>query len=162
MKKINIQLPEKKLVGITVRTKNADEADPNTGKIGPTVGNYFGNNLSQKISNRVKPGTTYCAYTEFESDEHGEYTYFVGEEVDSFEQIDPMFVPLVIPSSNYVKFEFGPGAMPMVCINAWQDILQMSNDEMGGKRAFVTDFEIYDERAQDPSSTILDVYIGIE
>jgi len=162
MKKVNVQLPEIKLVGIKIRTKNSDEMNSETAKIGQTIGNYFENNLSQKIPGRIKPGTTYCAYTEYESDENGEYTYFVGEEVDSFEQIDPMFTSLIIPSSSYTKFECGPGKMPMICINAWKAIWQMRHNDLGGKRAYIADFEIYDERAKDYSNAALDIYIGLQ
>lgn len=162
MRKTEINLNEIKLVGITVRTSNSLEMNPETAKIGQTIGKYFENNLSQKISERVKPGTTYCAYTEYDSDENGEYTYFVGEEVDSFESINPMFTSLTIPASNYAKFECGPGEMPMVCIDAWKEIWKMSNSDFGGKRTYIADFEIYDERAKDYSNTTLDIYIGIE
>ena len=162
MEKTNIQLPEIRLVGVTMRTSNSLEANLETAKIGQIIGNYFENNLSQKIANRVKPGTTYCAYTEYESDEDGEYTYFVGEEVDSFEKIPAGFVALTIPSSNYAKLECGPGQMPEVCIDAWEEIWKMQDADFGGKRTYITDFEIYDERAEDYENTILDIYIGIQ
>ncbi len=162
MKKANIQLPEIKLVGITARTSNSLEANPETAKIGQTIGNYFENNLSQKIANRTKPGTTYCAYTEYESDEDGEYTYFVGEEIDCFEKVPAGFTTLTITPSNYAKFECGPGQMPKICIDAWKEIWKMQDADFGGKRTYMTDFEIYDERAKDDENTILDIYIGIQ
>jgi predicted transcriptional regulator YdeE len=34
--------------------------------------------------------------------------------------------------------------------------------ELGGDRRYATDFEIYDQRAQDPNNTILDIYIGLK
>lgn len=162
MKKTESRLNEVKLVGITTRTRNSLEMNPETSKIGKIIEKYYQHNLSQKISNRIKPGTTYCAYTEYASDEDGEYTYFVGEAVDSFDRIDPMFSSLTIPSSKYAKFECGPGEMPMVCIDAWKKIWQMSNEDLGGKRTYITDFEIYDERAIDCSNTLLDIFIGIQ
>lgn len=162
MKKTDSQLSEIKLVGITARTSNSLEANPETAKIGQTVGNYFENNLSQKIANRIKPGTTYCAYTEYESDENGQYTYFVGEEVDSFEEIPDGFETLIIPPSSYKKFECGPGQMPKVCIDAWKEIWKMQDADFWGKRTYITDFEIYDVRAKDYGNAILDIYIGVQ
>ena len=38
----------------------------------------------------------------------------------------------------------------------------MSSDDLGGKRTYSTDFEVYDKRAKDYSNTILDVYIAIQ
>lgn len=162
MKASETKLNEIKLVGVTARTSNKLEANPDTAKIGQTLGNYFANNLSQKITNRAKPGVTYCVYTKYDSDEHGAYTYFVGEEVDSFTDVDPTFEQLTIPSSAYTKFECGPGEMPMVCIDAWKKIWQMQEADLGGKRSYLADFEVYDERAQDYSSAVLDIYIGIK
>jgi predicted transcriptional regulator YdeE len=162
MKKFNESLNEIKLVGIAVRTSNHLEFNPETAKIGQTIGKYFENNLSQKIASRVKPGTTYCAYTEYETDESGEYTYFVGEEVNSFEEIPKDFKTLVIPPSSYTKFECGPGGMPTVCIAAWREIWKMQEIDFGGKRTYIADFEIYDERAKDFENAILDIFIGIK
>ena len=162
MKKTKEHLNEMTLVGITVRTSNNLEANPETAKILSTVNDYFGNGLSQKIQGRIKPDTTYCAYTEYESDENGEYTYFIGEEVDPSQKVDPIFTSLTIPASNYVKFECGPGKMPTVCIDAWKEIWQMSSDDLGGKRAYIADFELYGEKAQDCSNAALDIYIGIQ
>lgn len=161
MKKSNESLSEIKLVGITARTSNRLEANPETAKIGQTIGNYFENNLSQKIASRIKPGTTYCAYTEYETDENGQYTYFVGEEVNSLDEIPDGFETLIIPASNYTKFECGPGGMPTVCIDAWKEIWKMQEADLGGKRTYVADFEIYDERAKDYGNAILDIYTGV-
>lgn len=162
MKRSNEFLGEIKLVGIAARTSNSLEANPATAKIGKMVGDYFANNLSQKIAGRMKPGTTYSAYTEYETDENGQYTYFVGEEVDSFEEIPDGFKTLIIPASNYAKFECGPGQMPNIVIDSWKEIWQMQETDLGGKRSYVADFEIYDARAKDYENTILDIYIGLK
>lgn len=162
MQKTSITLPEIKLVGIKTRTNNSNEMISEKAKIGSTIAKYYNNNLVAKIPNRTKAGVTYCVYTEYENNEHGEYTYFVGEEIDSFDNIAPDLVTLTIPLNAYSKFECGPGEMPIVCINAWQKIWQMQDTEIGGKRNYVADFEIYDERAKDPKNTVLDIYIGIE
>lgn len=38
----------------------------------------------------------------------------------------------------------------------------MSSDDFGGDRAYVADFEVYDQRAIDPTNASLDIYIGIK
>ena len=45
---------------------------------------------------------------------------------------------------------------------AWARIWKMPPAELGGRRAFVTDYEIYDERAADPANSQVDVYVGIK
>lgn len=162
MKKSKIRLPELYLVGITTQTNNAAEASPATAKIGPIVQRYFQNNSAETITNRKNPGVTYSIYTDYESDYTGNYTYFIGEEVTTFDSVDKHLKCLTIPAQQYIKFTTKPGPMPHVVINAWQKIWNMSEDELGGKRAYVADFEIYDHRAQDPNNAIVDIYIGIQ
>ena len=84
MKKQTIVLPEIKLIGISIRTNNESEINPDTGKISGLVQRYFHQALYEKIPHRKKPGTTLCVYTDYESDHTGDYTYFIGEEVESF------------------------------------------------------------------------------
>lgn len=165
MENITIKIPEIKLVGITTRTSNAAEMNPLTAKIATQLQKYFQQHLPGKIANRKKPGATYCIYTEYESDYTGEYTYFVGEEVSSFGDLEEGLVALTIPEQTYIKFTNGPGVMPLVCINVWQQVWQMeqAGDKMLARnRAYIADFEVYDERAIDPQNTILDVYVGIK
>lgn len=163
MQKTLIKLPEIRLVGITCRTNNARifEADPSTNPIAATVQKYFYNKLSEKIPGRNKPGTTYCAYTNYESDHTGDYTYFIGETVNSFEAIPPEFETLIIPPQNYSKFTNHPGPMPEVCINMWKKIWNMPTQELGS-RNYIADFEIYDERSHDHQNVTLDIYIGVK
>ena len=82
MKKLTITLPKIKLAGITVRTNNKNELNWEIGKILPCIQQYFHNLLAEKIPNRKNPGTTFCVYTDYESDFTGDYTYFIGEEVN--------------------------------------------------------------------------------
>ena len=162
MKKIQIELPEIKLVGITARTNNANESDPSLAKITPTMLKYFNEGLPVKIPHRAKTGTTFCVYTDYESDITGDYTYFIGEEVEAFETIPEGLETLVIPAQLYAKFTTEPGIMPNVVIEAWQKIWQMTPQDFGQPRRFSADFEVYDERAADPQNATLDVYIGLK
>jgi predicted transcriptional regulator YdeE len=163
MLQISVTRPETLLVGICVSTSYHQEQDVAAGNILPCVQQYFHSALYEKIPNRSKPGTTFCAYTDYTSDYLGSYTYFIGEEVSSYK--DPLpdgFQKLVIPSQLYVKFTTSPAAMPEVVRGAWKKIWNMSLGVLGGKRIYRTDFEVYDERASDHNNTVLDLYVGIE
>jgi len=163
MNKVITALPEIKLVGITTRTSNAEifASGQSTNKITATVQKYFQDGLAEKINCRKKAGTTFCVYTNYESDVNGDYTYFIGEEVTSFKGGNEKFETLIIPAQRYAKFVSQPGPMPIICINLWQNIWKMDEVELGGERTYVADFEIYDERSINPSTAILDIYIGI-
>ena len=52
--------------------------------------------------------------------------------------------------------------MPQVVREHWFKISQMSEEDFGGKRSYVADFEVYDERASDHQNIILDILVGIE
>lgn len=164
MQQVLSKLEEMKLVGITTRTSNAQifEADPSSNKIALTVQKYFHQGLSEKIKGRKHPGTTLSIFANYESDFTGEYTYFIGEEVKSLQDIPEGFETLIIPAQTYIKFTSQPGPMPDVCIAMWQKIWKMSPSDLGGTRAYIADFEVYDERSHDPQNTILDIYIGVK
>lgn len=163
MQKEKIKLGDLTLIGITARTNNKNEMNPETAKIGQIAGYYWGNQIANAFKNRVNPGVTYSVYTEFESDEHGEYTYFLGEQVSSLDNQDySQFKSLTIPTSSYQKFTTPAGKMPEIVIHAWQKIWQMNNKDFEGKRTYVADFEIYDQKAINPENSIVDIYIGIK
>lgn len=162
MKQIALKMHAMKLVGICVRTSYNQELDKMNGNIFPCVQKYFHEALFKNISNRKKPGTTFCAYTEYDSDYKGAYTYFIGEEVTDVDGSVPEgFQTLLIPSQYYAKFTTEPAPMPEVIVNSWRSIWAMSPEELGGKRSYQTDFEIYDERAADHQNIVMDLYVGI-
>lgn len=163
MQKTVSALEEIKLVGIKTRTNNKQIFEQNTAtnKIAETVAKYFHNGLAEKIQHRKNPGTTFCVYAEYESDVNGDYTYFIGEEVTSFDDLPPGFEKLIIPAQAYAKFTNQAGPMPDVCIDMWKKIWNMNDAELGGKRAYIADFEIYDARSADHNDAVLDIYIGV-
>jgi predicted transcriptional regulator YdeE len=156
------QLPIIKLVGITARTSNALEMNQDTAKIGAIMQRFFMNMMQSQILKRKTPGRVFAVYTNYESNEHGEYTYFLGEEVDDFENSPQNFEILTIPAQTYVKFTSNPGQIPDIVMDMWQNIWKMNESSLGGQRTYIADFEIYDERSQDPQQAVLDIYIGIK
>ena len=40
--------------------------------------------------------------------------------------------------------------------------MQKQKIKLSGKRKYIADFEVYDERASDPNNTVIDIYIGTE
>ncbi len=163
MKKELVSLPAKLVVGISTRTNNQQEITPEKGRIWPCVMSYFHQNLAQTIPNRKNPGVTLCLYTDYESDHTGDYTYFIGEEVTSIENLPQGVEVLAVPAQHTMKFTTQPGNMPEVIRNAWFEIWSLSADDLGGKRIYKADFELYDERANTPDhiGIVVDIFIGI-
>ncbi len=163
IQKVKTQLPEIYLVGVSTRTTFGAETDPESSNIAPVVQRYLETMLSEKITHRANPGVTYSVYTEGDGTFEGEYTYFIGEEVTSFDSVPEGFVTLTIPEQTYMKFSTEPGEMPDICIETWEEIWDMQAADLSGERVYIADFEVYDdERAEDPLETALDIYIGIK
>lgn len=162
MQKELVNKSEIKLVGLKTRTNNKNEMNIETAKIGALAQRFWQQNIASQIQNRKTPGTTFAVYTEYDSDEHDDYTYFIGEEVNRFENIPQSLEQLVIPANTYQKFTTASGNMPKVVIEAWQQIWLMTPTELGGQRNYIADFEVYDERAHDPAQTSVDIFIGIK
>ena len=66
-----------------------------------------------------------------------------------------------IPAGRYAVFSSGRGPIKRIVPEIWQHIWSMSPEELGGTRAFKTDYEIYDQRAADPENAEIDVYVGL-
>lgn len=162
MEKILANTDEIKLIGFVVTTDNATELNPATSKIGPLVRDYFSLNMPSILPNLSNPGVNIAAYTAYDNAENLGYTYYFGEQVDSLELIPIGLATVTLPAGKYIKFTTDTGPMPTVVIDAWREIWNMSEAELGGKRNFIADYEVYDERALNPEATVVDIYIGIE
>ena len=161
MRSETIILPAMTIIGITQRIHQSSDCPPISEQIGEVVDRYWQEGIAQQISGKKQPGTTYCGYTDYESDYTGDYTYFIGECVEDDVSANTNLSKVIIPKQRYTKFTTDAGVMPEICINAWQQIWSMSSKELSGSRAYICDFELYDQRAKDPKDTVLDIYIGI-
>lgn len=158
MQKIQTTCLEIKLVGLKrIRTSNEAEFNPETAQIGSCFQKYVQGDYPSKIENRKNPGKTFAVYLEYESDHRGKYSWFIGEEVTKFGEIAEGMESFIIPAQTYSKFTTDPGIMPNIVIEAWQEIWQMND----ANRNYKADFEVYDQRAQDPTNAVVDICIGI-
>lgn len=62
MKKELVNKPELKLIGLTARTNNKNEMNPQTSKIGELMGRYWSQNIAAQISDRKNPGVILSVY----------------------------------------------------------------------------------------------------
>jgi len=63
---------------------------------------------------------------------------------------------LTIEKANYQEF-VAKGKMPDCVANTWREIWQMDID-----RAYIADFEVYDERSKDWNNAVVDIFIGVK
>jgi|SRR5580698_4536834 predicted transcriptional regulator YdeE len=103
-------------------------------------------------------GPIIALYTEYESDEHGEYTFVLGGKSSSARE---GVVVKTVPAGRYAVFTSERGPVQKVVVETWQRI--WSEMPSAKKlRSYVADFEVYDERAADPANAVVDIYVGVK
>jgi len=146
-----IQIDEKKIKGLSVRTNNASEAKPETSKIGGLWQRFY-SEISPKLNNGA---TVFGVYFDYESDASGEFSVLAGsDEIVDQHPSDAMSVS--IQSGNYLLFK-SQGDMPQIVIDTWSEVwkyFESNNAEY--KRAYTTDFELY------KSANEIEIYIAVQ
>ena len=123
-------------------------------------GSFCNRTWWSKIPNKI--GVDLIAvYTDYETDHTGHYTYLLGMPISSAETLPSSLTLKHVPPGRYAVLSSKRGPLTEVVPEVWQRIWSMSAKELGGKRAFKSDFEIYDQRAADPENAQIDVYVGL-
>lgn len=161
MKQRSVNEDSFSIIGIEGRTNNALEMTKD-GIIPKMWARFYTENVLSKIP--AKSDQSILAfYTDYQSDKTGDYTFVIGAKVKSTDQIPDGMIAKVIPSARYEVFTTDKGPVGSVVIQAWQLIWGLEDrGQLEGRRAYKADFEVYDQRAQDPQSSQVDIYIGLK
>ena len=145
-----VKLENRTIIGLKVRTKNEDEMNPNTQKIGSLWQNFF-TNIMPSLGETPPP--LYGVYSNYESDANGEFDVLVGAE--SVELLDAR-EKVILEEGTYLCFK-AKGELPQAVIETWGEIWAYFSDENSKeKRAYRTDFELYLSKDE------AEIYIGVE
>jgi predicted transcriptional regulator YdeE len=147
------------VVGLAARTSNAKEMTAD-GVIGKQWGRLMQENVVSKIPNKADQSIV-AVYTEYASDHNGEYTFLLGARVTSDAEVPAGMIAKKIPAGKYAVFTSDKGPAPQVVPALWMKINSLPKTTVGGDRSYRADFEVYDQRAADPQSTVMDAYVGI-
>lgn len=141
---------EKIIHGLSIRTDNATEMDPNTGKLS-ALWQKFDNTVPVDYKNGER---VYGVYYNYESDHLGKFTVLAGFDGTSI----PTTVniePLTIPKAKYLVFTH-QGEMPQIAIDAWTEVWNyFANGAAEYQRLYSTDFEYY------PNGNVIEVHIAV-
>jgi len=148
------------VVGIGIRTNNERELT-GTGEIGNLWNRLFAENIAARIPNKTSE-SFFAVYSNYASDENGDYDYLLGCPVDSIENLPEGMTYAAIASGDYAVFTTETGSVVEVVQAAWKHIWGRDPKELGHKRAFLTDYEVYDHRASDPANAKVEIHIGLE
>ena len=147
------------VAGYSVRTTGAAEAT-GQGEIVKLWTRFFTDGLAEGIPHRSNQNLM-VVYSDYPSDPGGEFTYLLGSQVDTVEGLPKDMVFRKIPAGNYAVITSPRGPLQEVIPNTWKQIATMTPADLGGKRSFVMDYEVYDERAADPGNAIVEFHLGL-
>jgi predicted transcriptional regulator YdeE len=147
------------VAGLSARTNNAAESS-GQGRIPQLWAELFRSLPADSIENKVSHDI-YAVYCEYESDHTGEYTYVLGYRVSSIDGLSGRLTAIRVPEGEYAVITSEEGPAMEVVPSVWRRIWALTPVELEGVRAYKADFEVYDQRAQDPSRCQIDVYAGI-
>ena len=143
-----IELQTKTVTGLQIRTKNADEMNPETQKIAPLWGRFY----SELLPTLSEGATVYGVYHNYASDAQGEFDVLVG--ADTLEETVEM-KSVALQAGKYLMFPV-KGELPQAIIDTWMQIWAYFDDHsIDERRAYETDFELY------KSADEVEIYIGV-
>lgn len=148
-----VELEEKNITGIRIKTTNQDGKAMQD--IGKTWQRLFVDGIYEKIQNKVNCKTI-GLYTEYEGDYTKPYTFMAGAEVSKEVQIDEEIKSIIIPKGKYAKFVI-TGDVQNSVGQAWQEIWNMDL-----KRKYTCDFEEYQNNSEDMQKQEIHIYIALD
>ncbi len=147
------EIEEKLIYGISTRTKNSNEMNPETSKIG-AIWQKFDSTVEVNYKDGEK---VYGVYYNYESDSNGEFNVLAGYETSN-DKLDK----ITIQKGKYLVFnkifnETDDNTRIQAVIETWGKIWEYFSDENSQhKRIYTTDFEYYKNQNE------IEIYISIK
>lgn len=150
----NMKVEPFKVIGISVRTTNENGQ---AAKDIPVLWEKLINeDILHTIPNKID-NTIYSIYTDYEKDHTKPYTTVLGCKVENLDNIPEGMVGYSFDGGEYLKFTVNGDLSKDLVINEW---IKIWNMELG--RVFTADFEVYGEKAQNPSDAEVDILIAVK
>ena len=142
-----------KVIGITVTTTN--ENGQSAQDIGQLWGKFMSEAMAEKIPNKID-SSILSIYTNYQGDHTQPYDTILGCKVDSLDHIPEGMVGRSFDGGTYTKFISKGDLTQGAVFNTWKEINAQKLN-----RVFAADFELYGEKAQNPTDAEVEVYVGI-
>ena len=150
----NVKIEPFNIIGISIRTTNENGKASND--IAELWQKFMSENTLTKIPNKVDT-EIYSLYTDYEGDHTKPYTAILGCKVENLDNIPNGMVGKSFSGGTYTKTTAKGDLMQGLVVNQWSKIFEMELD-----RTYNADFEIFGEKAQNPSDAEVDFYVGIK
>lgn len=150
----NVKIEPFKVIGISVRTTNEN------GQSAQDIGQLWARFMSEKIGEQVPNKSSedvYCVYTNFEKDHTKPYDTILGFRVNTLESIPEGMAGHTIEGGTFSQYlSKGDLTQGKAVYETWAEIWQTDLD-----RTFTSDFEVYGEKAQNPTDAEVDVFVAV-
>ncbi|MGB4116894.1 MAG: GyrI-like domain-containing protein [Polaromonas sp.] len=137
------------IAGISIRTTNAAEFNPVTGKIAGLWGRFFSEGLFDSLPNKLPDSPIYGVYSGYESDYMGAFDVTAGVAVTKPDK------PLALQAGEYLVFS-ATGPMPQTVLQTWGVVWQYFQSNPNVQRSYATDFEAYS------GTDKVEIHIGVQ
>ncbi|MCW5321555.1 GyrI-like domain-containing protein [Verminephrobacter aporrectodeae] len=149
MPPVSLHIPAFRVAGMAVRTRNCDEMDPATARIGGLWKRFY----SQRPSGGDE--RIFGVYSAYESDQYGAFDLTAGVLVPSDGAAgEPGAAQVEVQAGDYLVFR-GQGSMPQTVIGTWNEVWRYFDDNPQVQRRFGTDFEAH------AGPDMVDIHIGV-
>lgn len=145
-----VNIEEKMVAGIKIRTKNSDKNVKRN--IGMLWDKFYKEGIYESIPDK-KNGKSIGLYTNYESDADGAYDVFVCCEVKSLSNLPEKVESKIIPGGKYAEFVI-KGDTHKAIAEFWMKLWNMNID-----RKYSCDFEEYQE-GSDMNDAEVHIYIS--
>lgn len=152
---IDKTIPLFKLIGIKLPHRTTNHNGQSNKDCGELWQAFEKQKISQRITNKTQD-SIYAVYYDYESNELGEFSYFIGCPVETDSIVPDGLDELMIPKQHYQLVK-AKGKMPQCIGDAWQRIWSSPFN-----RQFGYDFEVYDHRSADWSNAEVDIYLSVK
>lgn len=147
------------VVGIGGRTSNAAEGS-GTGIIGRLWERARAGGALAPLG-AGEADEVYALYSNYESDASGAYDFTIGVRVGAQHAVPAGFVRRAVERARYARVMSEPGPAGKAVFEAWNRVWSATPSDLGGARAFGTDFEVHPVSAlsggQDPAT----LFVGV-
>ncbi|MCG8578158.1 MAG: effector binding domain-containing protein [Flavobacteriales bacterium] len=152
MKKVKVE--PFKLIGITIKTTNDNEQS--NLEIQGLWKQFMEEGVLEQIPTKLS-SEVYSLYTHYEGDHTQPYSVILGCKVSSLEEIPEGMVGEEFEGGTYWQFTYKGDLMQGLIYQAWMEIWEKELN-----RDYVADFEIFGEKAQNPSDAEVDIFVGVK
>lgn len=143
-----------KVIGLSIRTTNKEGQAADD--IAALWSRFLSENIMNDIPNKVDH-TVYSLYTDYEGDHTEPYTAVLGCKVHSLSSIPEGMIGRSFEGGKYVKITAKGDLTKGLIVEKWFKIWNMNLD-----RNYTVDFEVFGEKAQDPTNAEVEFFVGLK